>query len=48
MDFRQFHHRQNKEEDRRGKGSVGGKSNNCLTNIERCKKKQLLLPKHKG
>jgi RecA/RadA recombinase len=25
MDFRQFHHRQNKEEERRGKGRVGEK-----------------------
>ena len=48
--LRQFHHRQNKGEERRGEGRFGKKSNNCLTNIERkrCKKKQLLLPKHRG
>ena len=45
--LRQFHHRQNKGEER---GDLAKKSNSCLTNIERkrCKKKQLLLPKHRG
>ena len=44
----QFHHRQNKGEERRGE--IWQKSNSCLTNIERkmCKKTQLLLPKHRG
>ena len=38
----QFHHRQNKGEERRGeeRGDLAKKSNSCLTNIERkrCKK----------
>ena len=38
--LRQFHHRQNKGEERRGEGRFGKKSNSCLANIERkmCKK----------
>ena len=29
----QFHHRQNKGEERRGEGRLGKKTNNCLANI---------------
>ena len=44
----QFHHRQNKGEERRGE-IWQKKSNSCLTNIERKRcKKQLLLSKHRG
>ena len=44
--LRQFHHRQNKGEERRGEGRFGKKSNSCLTNIERkrCKKSSCCFP----
>ena len=42
--LRQFHHRQNKGEERRGE--IQQKSNSCLTNIERkrCKKNSCCFP----
>ena len=42
--LRQFHHRQNKGEKRRGE--IWQKSNSCLTNIERkrCKKSSCCFP----